>query len=262
MNSTVLFFLLGPTCVGKTDLSLKLFNYLPLEIINVDSSMIYKFMNIGTGKPNSDIRSKMKHHLIDIKHPKESYSVWNFCLDSITIMLDCLHRKKMPFFVGGTMMYAWYLQNFLHKCKLNNNLLFNLSRKLFLNDTILNKFLNISFVNIFLLPFDKDIFFCKIKNRVLTMLDYGFLDEVIFLKSILNFDYNFNSIKSVGYKDLVLYLDGKISFSKSINSIFESTFKLAESQIKWIKKFNSTSFFIENKDKFFLKKCIDIINLY
>lgn len=257
MNSNVLFFLLGPTCVGKTSLSLNLFNYFPLEIINVDSSMIYSFMNVGTGKPNFCVRNKFKHHLIDIKHPTESYSAWNFCLDSSYIILDCLNRNKIPFFVGGTMMYAWYLQKFLlyflNNYKLDNNLLFSSNS---------NFFLNFSFVNIFLLPFNKDIFFCKIKSRVLNMLDNGFLDEVIFLKSILNSNYNFNSIKSIGYKDLFLYLDGKISFSSAINSIFESTFRLAESQIKWIKKFNSNSFFIENKDKFFLKKCIDIINLY
>ncbi|HIH2762792.1 MAG TPA: tRNA (adenosine(37)-N6)-dimethylallyltransferase MiaA, partial [Candidatus Azoamicus sp.] len=82
MNDKILFFLLGPTCVGKTNLSLKLFDYFPFEIVNVDSSMIYKFMDIGTGKPCFNIRNKIKHHLIDIKMPIESYSVWDFCLDA------------------------------------------------------------------------------------------------------------------------------------------------------------------------------------
>ncbi|HIH2763745.1 MAG TPA: tRNA (adenosine(37)-N6)-dimethylallyltransferase [Candidatus Azoamicus sp.] len=260
MNDKVLFFLLGPTCVGKTNLSLRLFNYFPLEIINVDSSMIYKFMDIGTGKPCFNIRNKIKHHLVDIRTPLESYSVWDFCLDSFRAIFDCLNRNKIPLFVGGTMMYVWYLQNFFKS--LNENLFFDSNLKsefIYLN----NKFkIRFSFINIFLLPFNKDIFYCKIRRRVWEMLDFGFLDEVIFLKSKMHLNLNCSSLKSIGYKDLWFYLDGKISFVDAVNSIFESTFKLADNQLKWSKKFSDNSFFIENKENFFLKKCIEIFNLY
>lgn len=248
MKDIFVFFLLGPTCVGKTKLSLKLVDYLPIEIINLDSSMIYKFMDIGTGKPELSIRKKIKHHLVDIREPFESYSVWNFCVDSLNIIFDCWLRNKIPLLVGGTMMYAWYFQNFF---------------KSFFSSNILSfRCLKLAFVNIFLLPFDKDFFYCKIKNRVWEMLDYGFLDEVNFLRFKLNMNFGFNSLKSIGYKDLWIYLDGKISFSYAINSILKSTFNLAENQFKWIKKFSNNSFFLENKDKFVLKKSVEIIKLY
>jgi tRNA dimethylallyltransferase len=258
MKNKILFFLLGPTCVGKTYLSLKLFDYFPFEIINIDSSMVYKFMNIGTGKPDFNVRNKIKHHLIDIRHPMENYSVYDFCLDSYYGIIDCFSRNKIPLFVGGTMMYAWYFQNFINdKIKLSF-----ISEKFSLNDFLYFKYSNISFVNIFLLPFDKDIFYSKIKNRIWEMLDCGFLDEVNFLKLKLKLNVNFNFIRSIGYKDLFCYLNGEISFSDSINSILKSTFRLADSQLKWIKKFSANSFFIENKEKFFLKKCSEIVNLY
>lgn len=260
MNDKILFFLLGPTCVGKTNLSLKLFDYFPFEIVNVDSSMIYKFMDIGTGKPCFNIRNKIKHHLIDIKMPIESYSVWDFCLDAFYAIFDCLNRNKVPLFVGGTMMYVWYLQNFLKSVNKNFFLYHNLKSKLYHFNNKLD--FNFSFINIFLLPFDKDVFYCKIRNRVWDMLNFGFLNEVIFLRSNLQMNLNCSSLKSIGYKDLWFYLDGKISFVNAVNSIFESTFKLADNQLKWSKKFSNNSFFIENKERFFLKKCVEIFSLY
>jgi tRNA dimethylallyltransferase len=260
MNNKFLFFLLGPTCVGKTNLSLKLFNYFPLEIINIDSSMIYKFMDIGTGKPCIDVRNKFRHHLIDIKNPMDSYSVLDFCFDSCHIIFDCLNRGKIPLFVGGTMMYAWYLQNFLNSLNENFFLNYKLTSKIYTFYKKLNfKFF---FVNIFLLPFNKNIFYCKIKDRVWNMLDCGFLNEVIFLKSKFDINLNFNSFKSIGYKDLLFYLNGKMNFIETVDSIIKATFRLADNQLKWIKKFSNNSFFIENKERFFLKECVKIINLY
>lgn len=264
MNNKFLFFLLGPTCVGKTNLSLKLFDYFPLEIVNVDSSMIYKFMDIGTGKPCISLRNKFRHHLIDIKNPMDSYSVWDFCLDSCHIIIDCFDRHKIPLFVGGTMMYAWYLQNFLNSLNENFFLNYKLTSKICSFYKKLN--FNFFFVNIFLLPFNKDVFYCKIKDRVWNMLDCGFLNEVIFLKSKFDITVNsfnsFNSFRSIGYKDLLFYLNGKIKFIDAVDSIIKSTFRLADNQLKWTKKFNNNSFFIENKEKFFLKECVEIINLY
>ena len=101
--------IIGPTCVGKTDLSIKLLDYFPFEIISVDSCMIYKYMNIGSGKPNSYVLKKYKHNLIDICEPEDIYSVFQFCKDSYFLMKSCWKRNKIPLFVGGSMMYFWGL---------------------------------------------------------------------------------------------------------------------------------------------------------
>ena len=78
---------------------------LPCELISVDSAMIYRYMNIGTAKPEQDILTQVPHHLIDILDPTESYSAAQFCADALTHMKDISMRGKIPLLVGGTMLY-------------------------------------------------------------------------------------------------------------------------------------------------------------
>ena len=96
---------MGPTASGKTDLSLKLANFLPVEIISVDSALIYRDMNIGTAKPSELEQNQVKHHLIDILSPLETYSVFNFLQDTEKLINDINCRGKIAILVGGTMMY-------------------------------------------------------------------------------------------------------------------------------------------------------------
>lgn len=103
MNPVIL--LMGPTASGKTAIALELAKYLPIEIINVDSALIYKDMNIGTAKPSIQDQATVPHHLIDIISPLESYSVADFLKSSVQIAENIIGRKKIPVFVGGTMMY-------------------------------------------------------------------------------------------------------------------------------------------------------------
>lgn len=102
--------LMGPTSSGKTDLALELADEFPIEIINVDSAQIYRQMDIGSGKPDKDVLQAIKHHLIDILDPKESYSAWQFRNDALEIIKDIKARKKIPLLVGGTMLYFKALQ--------------------------------------------------------------------------------------------------------------------------------------------------------
>lgn len=97
--------LMGPTASGKTQLAIDLAASLPLEIISVDSALIYKGMDIGTAKPSSELLQQVPHHLIDIKDPIESYSAADFCHDAATLIRDIHTRGKIPFLVGGTMLY-------------------------------------------------------------------------------------------------------------------------------------------------------------
>ncbi|MFN8770864.1 MAG: tRNA (adenosine(37)-N6)-dimethylallyltransferase MiaA [Neisseriaceae bacterium] len=97
--------LMGPTATGKTELALKLSSQYPIEIISVDSALIYKDMNIGTAKPTLTELNIVQHHLIDIITPLMSYSVAQFLEDTNSILRNILQRGKIPVLVGGTMMY-------------------------------------------------------------------------------------------------------------------------------------------------------------
>ncbi len=97
--------LMGPTASGKTSLSIKLAQELNGEIISVDSVLIYKGMDIGAAKPTIEERQGIKHHLIDILDPKESYSVADFRKDVLNLVSEIHARNKFPILVGGTMMY-------------------------------------------------------------------------------------------------------------------------------------------------------------
>jgi tRNA dimethylallyltransferase len=97
--------LMGPTGSGKSDLAVRLAEQLPLEIISVDSALVYRGMDIGTAKPTLDTRARIPHHLIDIQDPAMGYSVGEFILDAQCAMRDIWARGRQPLLVGGTMMY-------------------------------------------------------------------------------------------------------------------------------------------------------------
>ncbi len=96
---------MGPTASGKTGVAVELLQRLPLEIISVDSALVYRHMNIGTAKPDAATLAAAPHHLIDLIDPTESYSAAQFRDDALREMQDITARGKIPFLVGGTMLY-------------------------------------------------------------------------------------------------------------------------------------------------------------
>ncbi|WP_439238447.1 tRNA (adenosine(37)-N6)-dimethylallyltransferase MiaA [Lonepinella sp. BR2919] len=105
MSKPTAIFLMGPTASGKTDLAIRLYQTLPVEIISVDSALIYKGMDIGTAKPSAAELNLAPHRLIDILDPAESYSAMNFRTDALREMAEITHKGKIPLLVGGTMLY-------------------------------------------------------------------------------------------------------------------------------------------------------------
>lgn len=105
MTKPPAIFLMGPTASGKTDLAIRLRQTLPVEVISVDSALIYKGMDIGTAKPSADELALAPHRLIDILDPSESYSVMNFRDDALREMAEITAQGKIPLLVGGTMLY-------------------------------------------------------------------------------------------------------------------------------------------------------------
>lgn len=104
MRATVLC-LTGPTAAGKTEAALALARLAPVEIVSVDSAMVYRGMDIGTAKPEPDALSELPHHLIDILDPDQRYSAAQFADDASRIIAEILARRKTPLLVGGTMLY-------------------------------------------------------------------------------------------------------------------------------------------------------------
>lgn len=106
MDTTLpVIFLMGPTASGKTTLALALHRQLPVEIISVDSAMVYRGMDIGTAKPGPEILKQVPHRLIDICDPVESYSVGRFCEDALAAISEIHAQQKIPLLVGGTGLY-------------------------------------------------------------------------------------------------------------------------------------------------------------
>ncbi|MHB0983100.1 MAG: tRNA (adenosine(37)-N6)-dimethylallyltransferase MiaA [Thiobacillus sp.] len=98
-------FLMGPTASGKTALAVSLVERFPLEIISVDSALVYRGMDIGSAKPDAATRARAPHHLLDIRDPTDAYSAAAFCDDARRLMADIVARGRVPLLVGGTMLY-------------------------------------------------------------------------------------------------------------------------------------------------------------
>jgi tRNA dimethylallyltransferase len=98
-------FLMGPTASGKTGVAVELVQKLPVELISVDSALVFRDMDIGTAKPDAATLTRAPHHLIDIISPTEAYSAAAFRKDALRLMADITARGKIPLLVGGTMLY-------------------------------------------------------------------------------------------------------------------------------------------------------------
>jgi tRNA dimethylallyltransferase len=105
MAAETALVLTGPTGSGKTDWALRLASELPLEIVSVDSALVYRGLDIGTAKPDGASRERVPHHLIDIRDPAQSYSAGEFVADAVRVAGEIRGRNRTPLLVGGTMLY-------------------------------------------------------------------------------------------------------------------------------------------------------------
>src|SRR5688572_9481612 len=96
---------MGPTDSGKTAWAVELVTRVPMEIVSVDSAMVYRGMNIGTGKPGVEVLSIAPHRLIDFLDPADIYSAARFREDALREMAQITAKGKVPLLVGGTMLY-------------------------------------------------------------------------------------------------------------------------------------------------------------
>jgi len=102
---------MGPTASGKTALAMEVAAHRPVQLINVDSAQIYRGMDIGTGKPDTETLKQFPHELMDILDPTQAYSASDFRSDAITVIQRGLSEGKTPLLVGGTMLYFKVLRD-------------------------------------------------------------------------------------------------------------------------------------------------------
>jgi tRNA dimethylallyltransferase len=112
--SAPVVLLLGPTASGKSAIAMEIARRVPIEIISVDSALIYRGMDIGTAKPDARDRHEVPHHLIDILDPSQAYSAARFADDAHRLIAEIRARGRLPLLVGGTMLYAKALVEGIH----------------------------------------------------------------------------------------------------------------------------------------------------
>lgn len=109
-DSPITLFIMGATATGKTELALAIHEQINVDLISVDSALVYRGMDIGTAKPDAQTLSKAPHHLIDIIDPAEVYSAGQFREDSLRLMKQSVDNQRTALLVGGTMLYFNSLQ--------------------------------------------------------------------------------------------------------------------------------------------------------
>ncbi len=108
-------FLMGATATGKTDLAVAIAERFPVEVISVDSALVYREMNIGTAKPDAALLKRVPHFLVDIIDPAETFSAWDFVTRANSLIAEIQRRGNVPLLVGGTMLYFNALEHGLNQ---------------------------------------------------------------------------------------------------------------------------------------------------
>jgi len=252
----------GPTCVGKTKMSVELAHILNGEIVNADSTQVYKEMDIATAKVSEEEKENIPHHLFDIKDISDDYSIYDYQQDARIIINDILKRGKIPILVGGTGLYikaALYNYQFSEEEKYDystysNSELYQELLKVDPNTDIhmnnrkrveraLNYYKNnkvpmsskersrelmyddVLFIG---LTTDRSILYDKINARVDNMVDNGLLDEAFKIYS--------SGIRSkavltpIGYKELFSYFEHKKELYECLDDIKKNSRHYAKRQ--------------------------------
>ena len=269
----------GPTGVGKTKLSVSLAKLLNGEIINADSTQVYKELDIGTAKIKEEEKEGIPHHLFDIKNVEDMYTIYDYQKDCRRVIEDIEKRGKTPILVGGSGLYiraALYNYDLNEEEKhsdfsnLSNDDLYNECLKMDPNCDIhknnrkrLERFLNLKLngkdivkdskplynFKIIGLTTDRDNLYNIINKRVDMMIKDGLLNEVeslykrcIRCKSIMT---------AIGYKELYSYFDKEISLEEAIDLIKKNSRHLAKRQYTFFNaQFDNIKWFETNYKDF------------
>ena len=254
--------ILGPTCVGKTKLSVELAKKINGEIINADSTQVYKGLDIATAKVTEEEKDNVPHHLFDIKDITEDYTVYDYQKDCRLCIDEILSRGKTPILVGGTGLYikaSLYDYKFNKEDSINNydgltdEELYDRVIKLDSNNTIhknnrkrLIRALNymdnnnvafsskektdkLLYDTLFIgLTTDRSILYDRINKRVDVMVNNGLLDEA---KKVYDSNIRTKAVLTpIGYKELFPYFDGNSDLDSCLDKIRQNSRRYAKRQ--------------------------------
>ncbi|HEY0964015.1 MAG TPA: tRNA (adenosine(37)-N6)-dimethylallyltransferase MiaA [Pseudomonadales bacterium] len=276
--------LMGPTACGKTRAAVELVREFPFDIISVDSALVYRGLDIGSGKPDAATRAQAPHRLIDIRDPAEPYSAADFRSDALREMNEIVRNGRIPLLVGGTMLYFKALRDGLapmpsadpevraritelaqregwsavHKrlqdvdpqaaARIHPNDPQRLQRALEVYEVsgrALSEFhadkpaggapdLPCRLAFVAMLP-DRAALHAAIAQRFQQMLSAGFVDEVCALRARGDLDVNTPAIRSVGYRQVWEFLDGKYDYATMVDKGIAATRQLAKRQYTWLR---------------------------
>lgn len=286
----IIISIVGPTCVGKSQIAFDLARLLNTEIISCDSRQFYKQLNIGTSKPSNIFLNSIKHHFINRLNIWDLYSVKDFEKESLLIIKKLFLKYNYIIVVGGSGLYEkslieglhdfpnipFEVQNFWRKKYFDQGLVYlqkqlkNYDPEYYsyidLNNSIRliralsivtytkkpfsyfiykkKKHRNFKYIRIgVILP--RNELYKSIDNRVYNMLNQGWLHEAW----DLYFYKNFNSLNTIGYKELFLYINNKITYNDMVDLIKKNTRNYAKKQITWFNKSNKINWFLPKKNK-------------
>ena len=261
----MIIVIVGPTGVGKTKLSIELAKKYNGEIINADSTQVYKELDIATAKVTPEETEGIPHHLLDIKDITEDYTVYDYQIDCRNAIEEIIQKGKTPIMVGGTGLYikaALYDYQFNNEdnselySELSNEELYNKlisvdpestihknnrkrvvralnyyeqNNKKFSSKEKTDKLLyDVIFIG---LTTDREVLYNRINKRVDIMLDNGLMDEA---KRIYNKNIRSKAVMTpIGYKELFEYFDNNKTLEESIELIKQRSRKYAKRQYTW-----------------------------
>lgn len=287
--------IVGPTGIGKTDLSVKLAKKMNTEIISADSMQVYKYMDIGTAKIKTDEMDGIFHHMIDIVNPDENFSVADFQKKALYNITTINEKNKIPIIVGGSGLYInsliydldfatvansttlreKYLNildekgldflydklknlDYVYAQKISRNnkhrimraleIIESTGKKISNNDNNFRKENeNLNFIIIGLTQ-NREKLYEKINKRVDIMLENGLIEEV---KNLLARYPNRDNIsyKAIGYKEVIKYVDKKISLDEMKENLKKNSRRFAKRQFTWFNADKRIKWFDVNENK-------------
>lgn len=273
MNNRVIA-VVGATASGKTSYAIELAKKINGEIISADSRLVYKGMDIGTAKPTIDEMQEIPHYMIDVVEPEYNYSVGLYVKEAKKHITDIISRGKVPIVVGGTGLYfRVLLENYdLPDVKPDYELRKELSsysyeellemltkldekaanfvekndkkkliryieiiklagKPLDLVRGVKEKEFNVEWVG---LNFPREILYDRINKRVDLMIEQGLIDET---KKLLQKHGRISNITdTIGYREVLSYLDGELSLDEAKDKLKQNTRNYAKRQLTWFRK--------------------------
>jgi tRNA dimethylallyltransferase len=292
---------LGPTAVGKSDLVFELAGELSAEIINADSQLVYRGMDIGTAKPSKEQRDRIRHHLIDVVDPDDEFNVGRFRALATACIHDMRERHKQPLVCGGTGLYLKALtrglflgpaqspqiREVLHS-EFRRNGLGALYQRLEQIDPAATSWIHphdgqriVRALEVYELtgkpisewqkehsfserPFqtlkvgllrERGELYERVNQRCERMIEAGLVEEV---KSLLDKGYGLDlkPLQSVGYKQVGLFLTGRMGFADAVFLMKRDTRRLAKRQLTWFRGDNEIQWFHPERERAEIRRSV------